>query len=365
MTIKEIISTIERVAPLALQEGYDNSGVQVGDVSQECSSALVVIDLTEEVVDEAIERGINLVISHHPLIFKPIRSLTGANYVERTIIKAIRHNIVLYSAHTNLDACYGGVSFRMAEKLGLKSVKVLQPRSGLLLKLVTYVPPVHAEAVRDALFAAGAGEIGNYSECCYNGMGTGTFKANDQADPFVGRIGVREAEPEVRIETVLPSYLRRAVVAALKGAHPYEEPVFDIITLGNSWDRVGFGVVGELPEEVDMLEQLKCMKATFGAAALKHSTIHKKGVRRVALCGGSGASLLGDAVAAGADLFLTSEIKYHDFFLHENRITIAEIGHYESEQYTKEAICDIIHEKFPTFALHFAEEKTNPINYII
>lgn len=364
-TIAAIIATIEQAAPLALQESWDNCGVQVGDTSQPSHGALVAIDITEELLDEAIARGINLIIAHHPLLFKSIRSLTGRDYVERCLIKAIRHNIVLYAAHTNLDSVFGGVSFRMAEKLGLKQVKVLQPKELMLLKLVTFVPPQQAEGVRDALFAAGAGAVGNYSECCYNSMGTGTFKASEAANPFAGRIGVREAEPEVRIETILPTYLRNKVVAALKVAHPYEEPAFDLIPLANSYERVGLGVVGELEEPEEMVELLKRIKSTFGMPCLKHSPLQSQKVQRIALCGGSGSSLLSDAKRAGADLFVTAEVKYHDFFLHEKSITIAEIGHYESEQYTKELICEIIHEKFPTFALHFAEVNTNPINYIV
>ncbi|WP_243348451.1 Nif3-like dinuclear metal center hexameric protein [Parabacteroides sp. FAFU027] len=362
--IKEIISAIEEFAPLAFQESYDNSGVQVGDAGQEAKSALVCIDVTEAVVDEAITKGCNLIIAHHPLVFKDLRSLTGKDYIEKCLIKAIKNDIVIYAAHTNLDNAWGGVSFKMAEKLGLKNIKVLAPVDGKLLKLVTFVPVSHIDIIRNSLFTAGAGHIGNYDQCSYNSEGYGTFRAGEGANPFCGQQGEMHKESEVRLETIFPSHIKGNVIRALLSAHPYEEPAFDIIALENEWNQVGSGVIGELERAEDELSVLGKIKQVFEVSTVKYSPLQNKQVTNIAICGGSGSFLIIDALRAGADLFLTGEIKYHDFFNHRNSILLADIGHYESEQYTIELICEIIRKKFPTFAVHFTECKTNQINYL-
>jgi dinuclear metal center protein, YbgI/SA1388 family len=363
-TIKEIISAIEEFAPLFFQESYDNSGVQVGDVAQEAKSALVCMDVTEAVVDEAISKGCNLIVAHHPLVFKGVKSLTGKDYIEKCLIKAIKNDIVIYAAHTNLDNTWGGVSFKMAEKLGLKNVKVLAPVEGKLLKLVTFVPVSHIDAVRNALFSAGAGHIGDYDNCSYNSEGYGTFRAGDGTDPFCGQRGEIHKEPEIRLETIFPNHIKGNIIQALISEHPYEEPAFDIFALENDWGRVGSGVIGELETAEDEISILEKIKEVFEVPSLKYSPLLNKPVLRIAICGGSGSFLIPDAIRAGADLFLTGEIKYHDFFNHRNSILLADIGHYESEQYTIELICEIIRKKFPTFAVHFTECKTNQINYL-
>ncbi len=364
MKISDIITSIEEFAPLALQDSYDNSGVQAGDVNQVATSALICLDVTEAVLDEAIRLGSNLVIAHHPLIFKGVKSLTGKDYIEKCLIKAIKNDIVIYASHTNLDNTWGGVSFKMAEKLGLENIQVLAPVEEKLQKLVTFVPFDYAEKVRNSLFQAGAGQIGNYDQCSYNSEGYGTFQAGEGATPFCGKQGELHKETEIRLEVVFPVYINGKVIQALLSAHPYEEPAFDIIPLKNSWNKVGSGVVGELAmpaEEICFLEQIK---KAFSVPTLKYSPLQDKPIKKVAICGGGGSFLIPDAIRAGADLFLTGEIKYHDFFNHRSSIILTEIGHYESEQYTNELICEIIRKKFATFAVHFTKCKTNQINYL-
>lgn len=352
------------MAPVAWQESYDNAGLQVGNRFQSVSGAVICLDVTEAVVDEAIALGYNLIVSHHPLLFKGLKSITGSTCVERIVIKAIQHNIAIYAAHTNLDNAPGGVSFRMARKLGLIDVRVLDPMPGLLMKLVTYVPESHVEPVRTALFEAGAGHTGNYDQCSFGQVGEGTFRPELHAKPYCGVIGELHREPETRLEVIVPVYAQGAVMAALKRSHPYEEPAFDWIPLANRWEQVGAGVVGHLPEPVDEMLMLEKLKEIFEVGCMKHSPLHGRKISRIALCGGAGASLMSKAVAAGADMFVTGEIRYHDYFEFESHILLAEIGHYESEQYTKEIFCEIIQKKFPTFAIHSTQVDTNPINYL-
>lgn len=364
MKISDITSVIESFAPLALQESYDNSGLQVGSLHDEASSALVCIDVTEEVIDEAIRLGSNLIISHHPLIFKGLKSISGKDYIERCIVKAIKNDLSIYTAHTNLDNAWGGVSFKMAEKLGLRNVKVLSELSDSLLKLVTYVPDNQFTNVRDALFAAGAGHIGNYDQCSYQSEGYGTFRAGEGSDPFCGEIGKMHTESEVRLEVILPTYLKAKVVKALCTAHPYEEPAFDLIALQNSNPKAGAGVMGEFEHEMSEEELLHTVKNIFAADGVRYSPKSGKKIKRVALCGGSGSFLIGQAIRAKADALITGDIKYHDFFNHQNAILLVDAGHYESEQYTIDLICEIIRKKIPTFAVHFTKCKTNQINYL-
>lgn len=364
MKIKEIISALERFAPLPLQDGFDNAGLQVGLTDAEATGALLCLDVTEAVVDEAIALGFNLIVAHHPLIFKGYKSITGRDYVERCILKAIRNDVVIYAAHTNLDNAPQGVNAKIAEKIGLKNLRVLEPKEESLLKLVTFVPQPHAEAVRNALFDAGCGCIGDYDSCSYNVEGEGTFRAQEGTHPFCGEVGKLHREPEVRIETVLPAFRRSAAVKALLKAHPYEEPAFDLYPLKNAWTQVGAGMVGELEEPETELEFLKRIKKTFEVGCLKHTRLSGRLIQRVALCGGAGAFLLPRAVGAGADVFLTGEVKYHDYFSYEQDILVAEIGHYESEQYTKEIFYSIIQEMFPALAVQMTRVNTNPIKYL-
>ena len=364
MRIKEIVSALERFAPLPLQDGFDNAGLQIGLTEAEATGALLCLDVTEAVLDEAIALGYNLVISHHPLIFKGYKSITGRDYVEHCIMKAIKNDIVIYSAHTNLDNAPGGVNFKIAEKIGLSNVRVLEAKENTLVKLVTFVPTAQAEDVRKALFAAGCGCIGNYDACSYNVEGEGTFRAQEGSHPFCGSIGELHTEKEVRIEAVLPAYKKSEVIKALLSAHPYEEPAFDLYPLQNSWTQAGAGVIGELETPETELEFLKRIKKTFEVGCLKHNKLTGREIQTVALCGGAGAFLMPLAIRNGADVFITGEIKYHDYFGHDTDILLAEIGHYESEQYTKEIFYTIIRELFPNLALQQCKVNTNPIKYL-
>ncbi len=362
--IKDIANALEMFAPLPLQDGFDNAGLQIGLTEAEVAGVLLCLDVTEAVVDEAVASGCNLIVSHHPLIFSPLKRITGSNYIERCVIKALANGIAIYSAHTNIDNAPGGVNYRIAEKLGLLNVRILVPKEDALLKLAVYVPTSAADAVRDALFAAGCGNIGNYDSCSYNIDGFGTFKANEGCNPFCGEVGELHREQEVRIETVLPAYLKNKVIAALLKAHPYEEPAFDIYQLKNSWGSVGSGVIGELPAECDEVELLQCVKESFKVGCVRHTPLLGKGVKRVALCGGAGGSFAGAAMAAGADVYITGEARYHDLFNYTGKMVMAVIGHYESEQYTMDIFREIIESACPGVRVMKTTVNTNPVNYL-
>ncbi len=364
MKIKEIVNALEMFAPLPLQDGFDNAGLQVGLTDAEATGALLCLDVTEAVVEEAIALGFNLIVSHHPLIFKGYKSLTGRDYVERCIMKAIKNDIVIFSMHTNLDNALQGVNYKIAEKIGLKNLRILEPKENSLLKLVTFVPVKQAQAVREAVFQAGCGCIGEYDSCSYNLEGTGTFRAQEGTHPYCGEIGKLHQEPEVRIETILPKFKRGAVEKALIEAHPYEEPAYDFYPLENAWMQTGAGVVGELDEAETETDFLKRIKKTFEVGCVKHTSLNGRLIQTVALCGGAGAFLLPKAVKAHADVFITGEVKYHDYFYYENDILVAEIGHYESEQYTKEIFYSIIRDLFPTLSVQMTHVNTNPIKYL-
>lgn len=351
-------------APLPLQESYDNAGLQVGLYEAEVKRALLCLDVTEEVIDEAVASECNLIISHHPLLFKPLKSITGANYIERCVLKAIKNSIAIYSAHTNLDNAAGGVNFKIADKLGLKNVKILSPKDNSLLKLAVYVPVSHADIVRNALFDAGCGSIGNYDSCSYNLLGEGTFRAGENSSPYCGEIGELHYEKEIRIETVLPAFIKGKVLKKIFAVHPYEEPAYDIYPLCNQWSTVGAGVVGELCEPVVAKDFLMNVKRIFGVECLMHTALNDKKITRVALCGGAGASFAKDALAAGADIYITGEGHYHDMFNYSDGMIMAVIGHYESEQFTTELIYDLLKHKFPELKIKITEKRTNPIYYL-
>ena len=364
MKIKEIVSALEQFAPLPLQDGFDNAGLQIGLTDAEVTGALLCLDVTEVILDEAISLGFNLIIAHHPLIFKGYKSITGKDYVERCILKAIKNDLVIYAAHTNLDNAPEGVNFKIAEKIGLKNVRVLETKENALVKLVTFVPTAQAEDVRKALFNAGCGNIGNYDSCSYNLQGEGTFRAHEGTHPYCGEIGEMHTEKEIRIETILPAYKKAEAVKALLAAHPYEEPAFDIYPLQNTWAQAGAGVIGELETTETELEFLKRIKKTFEVGCLKHNKLTGREIQTVALCGGAGAFLMPLAIRNHADVFITGEIKYHDYFGHDNDILLAEIGHYESEQYTKEIFYTLIRDLFPNLEVQQTKVNTNPIKYM-
>lgn len=363
MRINEVIQALEQWAPPVLQEEYDNCGLQVGDPGAEVQQALLTLDCTEAVVAEAVAQGCGLIITHHPVIFKGLKAVTGSSGMQRTILAAIRANVAIYAIHTNLDNVIGGVSGEMAARLGLKPLHVLEPRQAQLLKLAVFVPQSHADAVRDALFVAGAGRIGGYDECSFNLGGTGTFRAGAGTHPFVGGHGERHVEAEVRIEVICPACLQQAVVAALLQAHPYEEVAYDLYPLLNRHAGVGSGLVGEWEHPMGEREFLERLKAVFGPPAIRHTALRGVPVRRVALCGGSGAFLIGKALAARADAYVTGDVKYHEFSLPEGRMLLADIGHFESERFTPELIQKHLARILPTFATRLSKTGTNPIHF--
>ncbi len=364
MFVKDICSCIEEFAPLSYQESWDNCGLLVGSPQQPVDKVLLTIDVTEAVVTEAIEHQAQMIVSHHPVILSGIKRLTGSDDAQRAINLAIKHDIAIYAAHTNMDVAPGGVSHRMALKLGLGNLQVLAPQGSGLRKLVTFIPKEYFSKVREAVFKAGAGCIGNYDSCGYSVEGMGSFRALENANPFVGSLGELHAEEEVRFETVFPVHLNRQVVTALLENHPYEEVAYDIYDLKNIDPRVGLGVVGTLPSPVSEMYFLQKLKNAFLAPVVRHTNFRDKEILRVALCGGSGSSLLAQALHCKADVFVTADFKYHQFADAGWDIFVADIGHFESEQFTKEIFHELLMKKFPNFAVHFSKVKTNPINYL-
>lgn len=364
MKIKDLTGYLEKLAPLSYQESYDNAGLIVGHPDELITGVLVSLDSTEDVVEEAIQRGCNLIVAHHPIVFKGLKKITGKNYVERTIIKAIKNNVAIYAIHTNLDNVVNGVSFKITQLLGLQQARILAPKSDLLIKLVVFVPVEYTGQLLDALYAAGAGEIGNYSQCSFRVEGKGTFKPNAQANPTIGRSGgpMEEVE-ENRVEVIFPAYLKNSILAAMRRGHIYEEVAYYLTSLGNENQEVGSGAVGILPQEMAEVDFLAHLKQKMNASVIRHTRLLNKPISKVAVCGGAGSFLLGDAMRAGADIFITADYKYHEFFDAENRIIIADIGHYESEQFTKELLKDYICKKFTNFAVHLSETPTNPVKY--
>jgi dinuclear metal center YbgI/SA1388 family protein len=364
MILSEITSYINSTIPLSIQESYDNSGLLLGNPDDEITGVLICLDITQEVLDEAVGKNCNLIISHHPLIFTAIKSLTGRTDAERIVIGAIRANIAVFALHTNLDNHYEGVNHFLCSKLGISNAEILRPLPDKLRKLVTFCPLSHVEKIREALFDAGAGHIGNYDCCSYSTSGEGTFRALAGANPFVGEPGKLHTEPELRIETIFPAFLENSVISALKRAHPYEEVAYDVYPLTNLHHRIGAGMIGNLPQAVDAEEFLLFVKKTLGLGCLRHTHLKNKKIQRIAVCGGSGSFLINDAISCNADIYMTGDIKYHDFFIPGNNMILADIGHYESEQFTKELIYTLLKKKFTTFALFISGTQTNPVNYL-
>jgi dinuclear metal center YbgI/SA1388 family protein len=363
MTVKDVVQYLESLAPPALQESYDNAGLITGSLDQAVSGAVLCLDSTEAVVDEAILKNCNLVIAHHPLIFKGLKSLTGANYVERTIIKAIKHNIAIYAVHTNLDNVPNGVNKMICNRLELMDTRILEPQKTGLKKMVTFVPKAHADTVRQAIFNAGAGHIGQYDECSFNVTGTGTFRGSEGSNPFVGEEGKQHHETETRIEVIYPFYKEKNIIQVLLKEHPYEEVAYDLYALDNKNPMVGAGMIGRLKEPMTGLQFLEFIKQKLKTDCIRHTALLEKPVGKVAVCGGAGSFLLPSALRCNADFFITGDFKYHEFFDAESRIVIADVGHYESEQFTINWFYDVLSEKFTTFALHLTEVNTNPIKY--
>jgi dinuclear metal center YbgI/SA1388 family protein len=363
MKIKEIVSYFEQFAPSSLQENYDNSGLQVGDAEREVECALICLDCTEDVIQEAIDNQCDLIISHHPLIFGGLERLTGSDHVQRILAKAIEERIGLYAIHTNLDNVANGVNARLAHTLGLRPLRVLRPMTDKLLKLSVHVPTEAIEKVRDGLFSAGAGVIGNYGECSFSYSGEGSFTPLKGATPATGTIGERHVSQEMKIEVILFEWRREKVLTAMMEAHPYEEVAYDLIPLMNEHLDLGSGLLCEFSEPMAESEFIRLVKEKLSAAAIRHSRLLGKPVQRVALCGGSGSFLIRDAIALGADAFVTADLKYHQFQEPDGRLLLIDAGHYETERATMHLIHELLEEKFPKFALRLTETVSNPIHY--
>ena len=363
MKLREIVKVIEDFAPLSFQESYDNAGLITGNPDMNISGALLSIDITEDVISEALRLNCNMIISHHPVIFKGLKKITGKSFVERVIISAIKNDIAIYAAHTNIDSVTGGVNSMICQKLGLVDCEILQPRENELFKLVTFVPVAHAEDVRVKIFEAGAGTIGNYDNCSFNQNGYGTFRANEASNPFVGEKGKVHSEDEVRVETIFPLFLRNKIINTLIKSHPYEEVAYDIYPLANNWNQVGMGMTGFLNQPLSENTFLSQIKEIFKLEVIRHTRLLNKEIKKVAVCGGSGSFLLKNAISSNADIFITGDFKYHEFFDAEDKLVIADIGHYESEQFTKEVFYDLLIKKLPKFAVCLSETDTNPVKY--
>jgi dinuclear metal center YbgI/SA1388 family protein len=364
MQIQAITHFLESIAPLSLQESYDNAGLLVGCETDEISGILLSLDVTEAVIEEAIQKNCNLIIAHHPIIFKGLTKLNGKNYVERTVIQAIKNNIAIYAAHTNLDHITGGVNFKIAEKLHLTKVKILVPKKNQLSKLTTFSPITHTTEILKALNEAGAGQIGDYKDCSFFSRGTGAYRPMLGTNPFEGKPNQLSTVQEDRIEVVFPSHLQNQLVKTLKSVHPYEEVAYYVTVLENENNEIGAGVIGTLAEEINELDFLHQIKNVFKVNGLRFTPLRNKKINKVAICGGSGSFLLRNAIAAEADIFITADFKYHEYFDADNKIVIADIGHYETEECTKELFYELLSKKFSNIAVLLGETVTKPYNYL-
>ena len=363
MKIDTITSFLESIAHPSLQESYDNTGLITGSSNWDCRGILISLDATEEVVNEALSKECNLIVAHHPIIFSGLKKINGKNYVEKTVIAAIKNDIAIYAIHTNLDNVLTGVNGKIAQLIDLINCSILSPKTNTLKKLFTFAPVDKAERVRNAIFQAGGGQIGNYSECSFNAQGTGTFKAGDNTNPYVGPRGERHYENEIKIEVIFPAYLESKIINAMRSAHPYEEVAYDVVSLSNQHQSIGSGIIGELKETMDEKSFLKLIKDTFKTPVIKHTQLTNKDVKKVAVCGGAGSFLIGAAIGAGADFYITADMKYHEFFDANGKLVIADIGHYESEQFTIDLLKEVLEQKFPTFAVLKTGVITNPVSY--
>ena len=364
MQIKDVTNYIEQLAPLANAESFDNVGLLVGNYTTEVTGVLITLDTLEKTVDEAIAKNCNLIVSFHPIIFSGLKKLNGNNYVERVVLKAIKNDIAIYATHTALDNVNNGVSARMCEVLGIKNYKTLIPKKGIIKKLTTYAPNTEAEEIRKALFNVGAGSIGNYDNCSFNFNGQGSYKGNEASNPVVGEKGQLMFEEETCITITFESHLESKVLKALFNTHSYEEVAYEITTLENVHQQVGMGMIGDLPKAMLEKDFLQFVKTTFKTGCVRHSELLNKKIKKVAVLGGSGSFAIKNAIRQGADAYISADFKYHEFFQAEKRILLADVGHYESEQFTKNLLVEYLNKKFSTFAIILSEESTNPIYYI-
>lgn len=364
MIIQDVIHHLEKLAPLAYAEDFDNVGLLIGNKNQKLTGVLVTLDTLETVVDEAIANKCNLIVSFHPIIFKGLKKINGSNYVERVILKAIKNDIAIYAIHTALDNSLQGVNDIICNTLGIQNKKILLPQQATIKKLTTYVPQKDADALRSALFNVGAGNIGNYENCSFNTKGTGTFKGNEASNPKVGARGEYRQEQEIQISVTFQKHLERQILNALFENHPYEEVAFEVTTLDNYNQHIGMGMVGELQKEMKTEDFLQFVKQKMNVTCIKHSNLNKDKVKRIAVLGGSGSFAIAAAKSQKADVFITADLKYHDFFSAEDQIILADIGHYESEQFTKTFLANYLSKKITNFAIVLSKINTNPVKYL-
>jgi dinuclear metal center YbgI/SA1388 family protein len=361
--IKDICNALEEIAPLSLQESYDNAGLIIGNPNKKVSSALLTLDCTEEVLKEAKKLKCQLIIAHHPIIFGGLKKINSTHYVDRIVTYAIKNDIAIYASHTNMDNTMAGVNFQIAKKLGLQNIRPLATKKNQLCKLYTFVPSGSMDKVKKALFDAGAGQIGNYENCAFETIGEGSFKPVKSAKPTIGTKNKVTQLIEVKLEVLLPSHCQSKVVKALKKAHPYEEVAYEIIQLENEQNIIGSGLIGDLATPMNHKNLLTFISKKMKAKGIRFTESSHKNFSKIALCGGSGAFLIKNAIQSGADAYITGDIKYHEFFEGDNGMSIIDIGHYESEQHTPRLFYDILSKKMPTFALHLSKINTNPIKY--
>ncbi len=362
MVIKDVTDYLEQLAPLHYAEDFDNVGLLTGDYNDPVNGILVTLDCLENVVDEAIEKNCNLIVAFHPIIFKGLKHLRASDYVRKTVVKAIKNDIAIYAVHTAIDVANGGVSYLMASELGLKNITTLTPKKGLIKKLITYVPNDHIHDVKKALFNAGAGSLGNYDECSFSTSGTGTFKGNEKSEPVIGESGTRSTVNEQQLSITYLPHLESKILKALFTSHPYEQVAYEVSTLENTYQNIGMGAIGTLENTLNVDDFLKLLKAVYGSGAVRYSLSRKRNIKTVAVLGGSGAFAIQNAIRAGADAYVTADLKYHDFFQGEN-ILLCDVGHYESEQFTKNLLQEYLSKKFSSFAILCADARTNPVNY--
>jgi dinuclear metal center YbgI/SA1388 family protein len=364
MIVQDVINYLEELSPVAYAEDFDNVGLLVGNKNNKVSGVLITLDTLETVVDEAIDNNCNLIVSFHPIIFKGLKALIGKSYVERVVMKAIKHDISIFAIHTALDNALQGVNNQICEQLGLSNRKILIPQSGSIKKLTTYIPKKDAETIREALFNVGAGAIGNYNHCSFNVEGIGTYNGNENSNPTIGEKGITQHEEEIKLTITYAKHLESKILQALFKSHPYEEVAYEVTTLENKSQHIGMGMIGELEKPIDEISFLNHLKLKMNSKCVRHSSLLGKSIKKVAVLGGSGSFAITAAKVSGADCFITADLKYHDFFTAENSILLADIGHYESEQHTKNLLVAFLTEKMPNFAIILSKTNTNPVKYL-
>lgn len=362
--VKDILAYLNEMAPFQFQESYDNAGLIVGDKNCEVTGVLVALDALEKVLDEAIQLNYNVVLTHHPIVFKGLKRITGDDYIQRVVLKAIKNDIALIATHTNLDHVSDGVNQIICDRLGLQNTRILDPKEGLMYKYVVFVPETHKNQVLDAISITGAGKIGKYDSCSFSTNGEGRFRPLIGSEPAIGTVNQLESVQEVKIEVIVSKDKLSNVQNAVRNVHPYEEIAFDIIPMEMNNREVGAGKIGELPVEMDATDFLHEVKKRFNLKVIRHTEIIQDKIKKVAVCGGAGVFLLNKAKSAGADVFITADVKYHEFFDAENQLILADIGHFESEQFTSHWLVEQLNKKFTTFAVRLTKENTNPINYL-